>query len=160
MKVGILKPFRGTIKSMLQVYKIILEHNNIDYIELDINDLEFWEKVKGVDLFLSKISQIDDDLNLAAHLIPIINIYLKIPSFPNYHTVWHYDNKIKQYYLLSQFNFPVVPSYIFWDKKVALKWAKEIDYPVVFKLKGGSGSSNVSLVNSSRKARKIINNIV
>ncbi|MCF8367435.1 MAG: hypothetical protein K9G76_00235 [Bacteroidales bacterium] len=157
MKVGILKPFRGTTRPMLDVYRQILDYNNIEHIELDINDLQFWDKVKSIDLFLAKISQIDDDLKLAAQIIPIINNTLKIPCFPNYPTVWHYDDKVKQYYLLSQFGFPIVESYVFWDRISAVEWAKKMEYPLVFKLKGGSGSANVTLVRSFSKAKKLIN---
>lgn len=155
-RVGILKPFRGTVRSMLDVYKQILDFNDIEYIDLDINDPEFWDKVKTIDLFLAKISQVDDDLNLATQIIPVINNFLKIPCFPNYPTVWHYDDKVKQYYLLKQFNFPITEAYIFWDKKKALEWAETTSYPTVFKLKGGSGSVNVTLIKNKGKAKKII----
>ncbi len=156
MKVGILKPFRGTVRTMLDVYREILDYNNIEHIELDVNDPEFWNKVKTVDLFLAKFSQIDDDLRLAEQILPVIDKELKIPCFPDYHTAWHYDDKVKQYYLLSQYDFPIVPSYIFWDKLKALEWAEKTEYPVVFKLKGGSGSSNVTLVHSKAHAKRLI----
>jgi glutathione synthase/RimK-type ligase-like ATP-grasp enzyme len=156
MKVGILKPFRGQYRSMLNVYEQILNYNKIDYEYLDINDPSFWNKVKKVDLFIAKISQTDDDLNLAQQIWPVINDYLKINCFPNQSTLWHYDDKVKQYYLLSQFDFPIVESYIFWDEQIALDWLKTAKFPVVFKLKGGAGSSNVSLIKSKRKAEKLI----
>jgi len=157
MKVGILEPFRVIKCPILDVYRQILDYNNIEHIKLDINDSEFWVKVKSIDLFLSKISHIDDDLKLAATIIPIINNVLKIRCFPNYSTVWHYDDKVKQYYLLSQFDFPIVDSFIFWDRKKALEWARTADYPVVFKLKGGSGSANVTLIKNYTSAKKVIN---
>lgn len=156
MKVGILKPFRGTYKSMLDVYKQILDYNNIEYIDLDINDVYFWEQVKQCNLFLAKFSQIDDDLHLLQEILPTINLFLKIPCFPDYNTAWHYDDKIKQYYLLSSFGFPVVESYIFWDKRKAFSWLETASLPIVFKLKGGSGSSNVTLVQNRHTARNLI----
>jgi len=156
MKVGILKPFRGTYRSMLDVYRQILDHNNIKHIELDINDNDFWEEIKTCDLFLAKFAQIDDDLNLMGQILPIINLKLQIPCFPNYNTAWHYDDKIKQYYLLKQYHFPVADAYVFWDKKRALEWIDKITYPIVFKLKGGAGSANVTLIKDRSAAKKII----
>lgn len=156
MKVGILKPFRGTYRSMILVYKQILEYNAIPYGDLDINSPNFWNEVKSCDLFLAKFSQIDDDLNLMAQILPVINLFLKINCFPNYNTAWHYDDKVKQDYLLRQFGFPVAEAYIFWDKKKALNWAENTKYPVVFKLKGGSGSTNVTLVKKKHHAKKLI----
>jgi glutathione synthase/RimK-type ligase-like ATP-grasp enzyme len=148
MLVGILKPFRNMYYSALDVYKQILDYNGIEYIELDINSDSFWSEIKNLDLFLARIGQYDNDLALSAQIIPIINLFLNIPCFPNYNTIWHYDDKVKQYYLLKSMGFPVIDSYIFWDKIEALDWAKNTDYPVVFKLKGGAGSANVKLVKS------------
>jgi len=156
MRVGILKPFRGTYRSMLDVYKQILDYNNIEHIDLDINDPGFWDNLKSCNLFIAKFSQVDDDLNLMSQIMPVINIFLKIPCFPDFNTIWHYDDKLKQYYLLKQFGFPVADTYIFWDKVKALNWALSADYPLVFKLKGGSGSSNVTLIKSNKKARWLI----
>ncbi|HEY9114846.1 MAG TPA: hypothetical protein VIN10_09090 [Bacteroidales bacterium] len=156
MKVGILKPFKGKVSSFLKVYEQILEYNDIEFEYLDINDLLFWEKIKKVDFFIAKITQIDDDLKLSHHIWPVINDYLKIKCFPNQSTLWHYDDKIKQYYLLNQFGFPVAESYIFWDKEKALDWISNAKFPIVFKLKGGAGSTNVSLIKTKRHAKKLI----
>ncbi len=156
MLVGILKPFRGTVRPMLDVYKKILDHNGIDHVDLDINQRTFWEDVKKIDLFLAKISQTDDDLALAAQIIPIINKFMGIKCFPNYNTVWHYDDKVRQYYLLKNMGFPMIESYIFWDKIKAMEWADKTDYPVVFKLKGGAGSSNVKMIKTKHQAYSII----
>lgn len=157
MKVGILKPFRGYSPSMLDVYRKILDHNQIEHIEMDINDPLFWDKAKSLDLFLAKITQIDDDLSLAAQVIPVLTNFMNLNCFPNYQTVWHYDDKVKQYYLLKQAGFPVIESYIYWDKRKALEWAHKTKYPVIFKLKGGAGSSNVKKINSRKHAVKLIN---
>src|SRR5690606_8889679 len=64
--------------------------------------------------------------------------------------------KIRQYYLLKVSGYPVVESYIFWEKNHALEWSKKAEYPVVFKLKKGAGSSNVVLINNTVEAEKII----
>jgi glutathione synthase/RimK-type ligase-like ATP-grasp enzyme len=51
---------------------------------------------------------------------------------------------------------PVVNSYVFYDKTTATKWIRSIDYPKVFKLRGGAGSKNVMLVKSQSKAHKLV----
>jgi len=156
MLIGILKPFRNMHYSTLDVYKEILEYNGIDYIDLNINSDSFWSDIKKIDLFLARIGHYDDDLALAAQIIPIINLFLNIPCLPDYNTVWHYDDKVKQYYLLKSMDFPVIDSYVYWDKIEALNWAKNAEYPVVFKLKGGAGSANVKLVKSYKQAKSLI----
>lgn len=80
-----------------------------------------------------------------------------IKVFPDFKTGWHFDDKVAQKYLLEAIDAPLVPSYVFYDKKQALKWAEETDYPKVFKLKGGAGASNVKLVQSFTDTTNLIN---
>jgi len=76
--------------------------------------------------------------------------------FPNFNTGWHFDDKVGQKYLLEGIEAPLVPSYAFYDKKEALNWVTETDFPKVFKLRGGAGSTNVKLVHSRQQAKKLI----
>ena len=146
---------KNQIKRIL-IYKRILEHNNIGFIEMHIDDKDFWDKVKTLDLFLFRWTHIDNDHQLVHTILPAIENYLSIKCFPDLNTCWHYDDKIRQFYLLKIFGYPIIESYIFWEKEHALKWAENADYPVVFKLKKGAGSSNVILINNKQEARNII----
>jgi len=76
--------------------------------------------------------------------------------FPDYKTVWHFDDKVGQKYLLEAIGVPLAPAYVFYSKKDALLWADQTNYPKVFKLRNGSGSDNVRLVKSKRVAIKLI----
>ena len=76
--------------------------------------------------------------------------------FPNFNTTWHFDDKVGQKYLLEAVNAPLVSSYVFYTKSEALHWAQSTDFPKVFKLRGGAGSKNVSLVRSRQQALKLI----
>ena len=76
--------------------------------------------------------------------------------FPNYNTVWHFDDKIGQKYLLESIGAPLVPTWIFYDKQETLNWAKDTNFPKVFKLRGGAGSQNVKLIKNHREARSYI----
>ncbi len=139
-----------------KIYKWILEHNNVDFIELHIDEPDFWDKVKEVDLFLYRWAHTDDDHQIAKTILPVIENEMKINCFPNLDSCWHFDDKIKEYYLLKSKGFPAIQSWIFWEEEHALDWSEKADYPVVFKLKKGAGSSNVILVNSKIEAQKII----
>ncbi|MEQ8704186.1 MAG: hypothetical protein RIC19_09720 [Phaeodactylibacter sp.] len=77
-------------------------------------------------------------------------------TFPDFHTAWHFDDKVGQKYLFEGINAPLVPSYVFYDKASALAWTEETDFPKVFKLRGGAGSANVKLVKTKAQARKLI----
>ena len=139
-----------------EIYKRILKHNNINFIELHIDEKDFWDKVKTLNLFLFRWAHVDNDHQLVHTILPVIENYLSIPCFPNLDTCWHYDDKIKQYYLLKTLGYPFIDSYIFWKKEHALEWAAKTDYPVVFKLKKGAGSENVILIKNKPEAKKII----
>jgi len=76
--------------------------------------------------------------------------------FPDFRTAWHFDDKVAQKYLLEAVGAPMVPTYVFLDKKEALFWVEKTTFPKVFKLRGGAGSQNVQLVKTKADAKKII----
>ncbi|MCB6974647.1 MULTISPECIES: ATP-grasp domain-containing protein [Butyricimonas] len=80
-----------------------------------------------------------------------------IKVYPDFKTTWHFDDKVGQKYLLEAINAPLVKSYVFYNKKDALAWIGTTTFPKVFKLRGGSGSSNVRLAKTRREARRLIN---
>lgn len=77
--------------------------------------------------------------------------------FPDFRTAWHFDDKVAQKYLFEAIGAPLVPSYVFYDKREALHWAEKTAFPKVFKLRGGAGSQNVRLVNTRQECIKLIN---
>ena len=50
-----------------------------------------------------------------------------------------------------------MPTYIFYDKVSATKWANTTTFPKVFKLRGGAGATNVKLIKTKKEALKKIN---
>jgi len=156
MLVGLHTNLHGRTGRALKGYESVLDFNGIDHIRLNINDTDFWDKVAKLDLFVFRWSQIDDHHQLAKTIIPIIENEMRIKCYPDMATCWHYDDKIRQYYLLKQHGFPVIESWIFWDKKAALEWVDGAEFPLVFKLKGGAGSENVVLLTKKSQARRLI----
>lgn len=77
--------------------------------------------------------------------------------YPNFHSNWHFDDKVAQKFLLESIKAPLVKSYVFYTKQGALSWASETSFPKVFKLKGGAGSKNVKLVNNFSECKRLIN---
>lgn len=78
-----------------------------------------------------------------------------VKVFPSTSTCWHFDDKIAQKYLLEAIGAPLVPTYVFYDLKEALRWIDQASFPKVFKLRKGAGSSNVRLVHSAAEARTL-----
>ena len=88
--------------------------------------------------------------------MPIIENQYNVKCFPNQKTYWHYDDKIREYFLFNAKGYPFLKSWVFWDKESAYEFVDKTDFPIVFKLKNGAGSSNVILIKSKREAKRII----
>jgi glutathione synthase/RimK-type ligase-like ATP-grasp enzyme len=138
-------------------YEKILEYNGLKSTRLCSSELDFWSQVKELDLFIYCWGQWDAERQNAKAILPIIEQELKIPCFPNQRTCWIFDDKIREYYLMAAHGFPMTKSWIFWEKDGTLRWAEDIDLPVVFKLSGGAGSKNVVLIKTRVHLKKIIN---
>lgn len=77
--------------------------------------------------------------------------------FPDDNTAWHFDDKIAQMVLLRSINAPIPESWFFATLAEALAWIRsECTFPVVAKLKSGSGASNVKLLTGKLEASKYV----
>lgn len=68
---------------------------------------------------------------------------LTIKVFPDHNTRWSFDDKLIQSYLFESNNLNAIETYRFYTLRDALKWIKVNKEAVVFKLRGGAGSSGV-----------------
>jgi glutathione synthase/RimK-type ligase-like ATP-grasp enzyme len=157
MLVGIHKAEIGrTGFERFQVYREILKFNGIEYIDLFVDQPDFWENIKKCDLFIYRYSHTDEQRQIADDILPVIEEQYQVNCFPNQATCWHFDDKVRQYLLMKEYGFPMIESYIFYDKNEALQWIKNTQFPIVFKLRRGAGSENVVLVKNEILARKLI----
>ncbi len=130
---------------------------NIPFIEVNCCDSNIIEQIKDCDALLWHHAHgTYPDILLAKHLLYSVQ-NSGIFVFPDYNTCWHFDDKVSQKYLLEGIGAPLVPSYVFYEKKKALEWANSTSYPKVFKLRGGAGSANVRLIKSKKQAFGTIN---
>jgi len=95
----------------------------------------------------------------ARDILPVVEKEMGIPCYPNWVSAWHYDDKVKQYYLMRANGFPMTKSWIFYDKKKAQDWDQTAEYPLVFKSRAGAGSMNVILVESPTEDQKLIKRV-
>ena len=132
------------------------KEQRIPYGLVSCYDSEIVKTLKGFDMLLWHWNQADPKAILFARqlLLSITNLGIKV--FPDINTCWHFDDKLGQKYMLESINAPLVPSYVFYDKKKAMDWIDETDFPKVFKLRGGAGSSNVHLMKDPHDAKKMV----
>lgn len=130
--------------------------NNIPFKIVNAYDNDIVKQVIDCDIFMWHHSNYNyRDALFAKQLLYSLERSGKI-VFPDFNTGWHFDDKVGQKYLLEAIGAPLVPSYVFYNKKDASEWIENTSFPKVFKLRGGSGSSNVQLVENKRKALKLI----
>lgn len=131
--------------------------NNIQYKVVNCYDSDVIEQLKDCDALMWHFyHNIFKDMLVARKILFALE-HAGVKVFPDFHTAWHFDDKVAQKYLLEAIDAPLVPSYVFYDKKQALNWAESTIYPKVWKLKGGAGAANVKLVRSKKDAIKLIN---
>lgn len=132
------------------------KEKGIDYKIVNAYDSDIVEQVKDCDAFMWHHHHANfKDTLFAKQLIYSLETS-GIKCFPDFHTTWHFDDKVGQKYLLEAVGAPSVPSYVFYSKQKALDWIEQTDFPKVFKLRGGAGSKNVMLVHSRKEARKMV----
>ena len=130
------------------------ENNGIQYKLINPYSSSIVEDVNDCDAFMWHFSNYDyRDALFAKQLLTSLQTSGK-RVFPDINTNWHFDDKVGEMYLLQAIKAPLVPSYVFYTKEDAFKWVEETSFPKVFKLRGGSGSSNVKLAKSKKQAKK------
>lgn len=134
----------------------ILKYNAIDVIKLTTSDADFLHKLKASDFIFYIFHQTTTEKKTGKRFIYFIDKCLKVPCFPNYNEIWHYDEKIDQAALFKIKNVPSIKSNIFFDRSHALNYIREIKFPIVFKLSSGAGSGDVVMVNNAHHAKRII----
>ena len=75
---------------------------------------------------------------------------------PNFSTVWHFESKVAQSYLLALERVPTPATIASFDFRDAADELDRSQMPLVFKQGEGAGSRNVQLVRSRRKAARLL----
>lgn len=70
--------------------------------------------------------------------------------FPNYETVWHFDSKIAQKYMLEYMDLNTPETFVGFDFNECVNTAETCKLPVVWKSSNGAGSTRVKLIRSRR----------
>ena len=128
------------------------EKNNISYEIVDCFQLDIINKLKDFGCLLWHFSGYSYRDMLFARSILYSAKQMGLKIFPDFDDAWHFDDKIAETYLLESVDAPIPLSYIFHSYNDIKKWIEEYDkFPLVAKLKSGSGSHNVKLIKSKNE---------
>ena len=133
------------------------ESNRINYTIVNCYDSDIIAKLESCDALMWHFNQANPrDVLFAKELIYALETAGK-KVFPDFHTAWHFDDKVGQKYLLEAIGAPLVPSHVFYDRKDSLQWIQQASFPKVFKLRKGAGSNHVKLAKTESEAKKLVN---
>lgn len=137
-------------------WKQYCDEKKIEYKLVSCYDNDIIDQLQECEALLWHVNNLNHkDQLLAKNLVNAIeNTGIKI--FPNRETLWHFDDKVAQKYLLESVGAPLVRTYVFYKRSDALKWIKDTNFPKVFKLRKGGGAVNVALVKNKRHARRLV----
>lgn len=133
------------------------KENDIQYKIVNAFDNDIINKLSDCDIFIWHYHQAQlSDRILAQQLLFSLE-HAGIKVFPNFRTMWHFDDKVGQKYLLENLEIPLIPSYVFYEKEAVLSWINTTSFPKIFKLRGGAGSLNVRMIKNKKQATKLVN---
>lgn len=132
------------------------QQQGIDYQIVNCFDQDIIDQLKGFDALMWHYYHDDFKATLCAKQVLFSLEQMGMVVFPNFYSNWHFDDKVGQKYLMEAFQAPLIPSYVFYDKHEAKRWAKNATYPKVFKIRRGAASANVRLVKDYQQCAKLI----
>ncbi len=156
MKIAIQSKVKPFLESFSERWIPYCEKNGIDYKIVDCYRSDIIDQLRDCDVLMFHHHHASHRDSLFANQLLNACEWAGMTVFPDFPTSWHFDDKVGQKYLLEAIGAPLVKSYVFYEKKRALEWVKKADFPKVFKLRSGAGSTNVKLVRSKRQAASII----
>ena len=119
---------------------------------VDVHEKHFFDQLAGADGFMWWFAHLPYPRKLGMRIISAIQHARGTPTFPNWETIWHFDDKVSQSYLLQAAELPMARTWIFWDSRSAMTFFRDAPYPLVLKLANGITSENVRLVRSRKEA--------
>ena len=133
------------------------KEHGIHYRDVCAFDPDIMDQIRDCDGFMWHWAHYPHEQRLAAlPILRVIEEHLRIPVFPDMATCWHYDDKVAQSYLLEALGIPHPKTWGFWRKADALEWCETAEFPVVAKLSGGAGSTNVRLIRGLPEAKNYV----
>lgn len=124
--------------------------NNIEYEVINPYKINVIKDLIKFDIILWHYSNYSyKDMLMAKNILNTLEDRGKI-VFPSYKDAWHFDDKLAETYLLESVDAPIPSSYYYYkidDVEDAIK-NKAFNFPIIAKLRNGSGSHNVKMIKS------------
>lgn len=130
--------------------------NNLDYELINCYESNVIDKLRGFSHLLWHFGNYEYQDMLFARTIIYSAKILGLKTFPDFESAWHFDDKIAETYLLQSINAPIPSSTLLYRYEECVDKLKksEIKFPQIAKLRCGSGSHNVKILQSESELLK------
>jgi hypothetical protein len=131
--------------------------NSVEYELIDCYQSDIIEQLNDFTHLLWHFGNYEFQDMLFARSILYSAKQMGLKVFPDFESSWHFDDKIAETYLLQSVNAPIPDSKMYYRYEDCEQKINDggISFPIVAKLRGGSGSHNVKLLKSSPKLASI-----
>lgn len=139
------------------VWENYCKQHNIEYQVVNLFAIDPIKVLPNFDILVWHFSQYVYTDMLEARSILYTAKHLGLKVFPDFNDAWHFDDKVAEMYILKAVGAPIPWSMVYYDKQTLMESAKEFQFPMVAKLRTGSGSHNVKLIKNLQQLEKYAN---
>ncbi len=130
-----------------------LEKHHIPYVDFDCYAYDVIDKLDELSGLFWWYSHYVFADKAEAQFILDIAAQKGLKVYPDHNTAWHFDDKIAEMYAFQSVSAAIPNSWVFYRKEECDRWIdNEASFPLVAKLKNGSGSNNVKLLKTKQQA--------
>ena len=131
-------------------WEAYLKDNGIEYNLISLLEGNPIALIKDYDILLWHFGQYNWAEMLEARSILYSAKMMGKMVFPDFNDCWHFDDKIAEMYALQSIAAPIPKSFVYYSLESIMKDinSSRIKYPIVAKLRSGSGSHNVKLIKN------------
>ena len=132
-----------------------LDEHDIPWEYIDCYDSDIIHKLANYSGLIWHYENYSNADLMEAQNILDIAASMGLKVYPDHNTAWHFDDKIAEMYALQSVSAPIPESWVFYEYETCNQWLKnDCKYPIVAKLRRGSGSNNVKLIHNYAEAKK------
>jgi len=156
------KPFVGLVQDVdyhpyWTRYRSFLEANDVPHQIYDIHRSDWLEAAARFDIIVWRPMSFPYELEECTRKYWLISQLLDTLTLPRFHELMVYEDKALQYELLRHIGAPAAKTFISHSSQESLDFVENCTYPQVWKYVSSSGSDDVELLRSPRRARHWVN---
>lgn len=135
------------------IWKEYCDKNKIEYSIINPYKIGVINPLLNFDIILWHYSGYSyKDVLMAKNVLNTLEHHGK-KVFPSFKDSWHFDDKLAETYLLESINAPIPESFYYYNLQSLETDIKNglLSFPIIAKLRNGSGSHNVKKIDSSEE---------